>query len=156
MASPLPLRVFQLQLKREHTYSRGSIQLLDGFPHLVTLRARRRERAGASEALVVRDLARGIAIRFLGSIYATAQESPSPYVVFFPITSFSFLEETFSSPTTCRLRNCGREGMIVSSSLSLFHMSSLTDLLLSNICSMYVLYCYSHVASYVALCLLQI
>jgi hypothetical protein len=39
----------------------------------VTLRAQRSERAGASEAGVVRDLARGSAIRFLGSVYATAQ-----------------------------------------------------------------------------------
>jgi hypothetical protein len=39
----------------------------------VTLRAQRSERAGASEAGAVRDLARGSAIRFLGSVYATAQ-----------------------------------------------------------------------------------
>ena len=52
-------------------------QLFDSFSHLVTLRARRSERAGASETLVVRDLARGSAIRFLGSVYATAQESSS-------------------------------------------------------------------------------
>ena len=45
--------------KRE-THSRNKVQLFDSFPHLVTLRAQRSERAGASEALVVRDLARGI------------------------------------------------------------------------------------------------
>jgi hypothetical protein len=39
----------------------------------VTLRTQRSERAGASEAGAVRDLARGSAIRFLGSVYATAQ-----------------------------------------------------------------------------------
>jgi hypothetical protein len=39
----------------------------------VTLRAQRSERADASEAGAVRDLARGSAIRFLGSVYATAQ-----------------------------------------------------------------------------------
>jgi hypothetical protein len=39
----------------------------------VTLRAQRSERAGASEAGAVRDLARGSTIRFLGSVYATAQ-----------------------------------------------------------------------------------
>jgi hypothetical protein len=39
----------------------------------VTLRAQRSERAGVSEAGAVRDLARGSAIRFLGSVYATAQ-----------------------------------------------------------------------------------
>jgi hypothetical protein len=41
----------------------------------VTLRAQRGERAGASEALAVRDPARGSTIRFLGSVYATAQTS---------------------------------------------------------------------------------
>jgi hypothetical protein len=39
----------------------------------VALRAQRSERAGVSEAGAVRDLARGSAIRFLGSVYATAQ-----------------------------------------------------------------------------------
>ena len=39
----------------------------------------------------------GSAIRFLGSVYATAQESPSPYVVFFPITGVSFLEYSMST-----------------------------------------------------------
>jgi hypothetical protein len=39
----------------------------------VTLRGQRSERAGASEAGAVRDLARGSAIRFLESVYATAQ-----------------------------------------------------------------------------------
>ena len=133
------------------------------MPHA---RARRRRRPGRGVAggragvvgrcLSFRTLHGGSAIRFLGSVYVTAQESPSPYVVFFPITGISFLEETFSSPTACRLRNHGREGMIVSSSLSLFPMFSFTSLFLSNICSIYVLYRYSHVASYVALCLLKI
>jgi hypothetical protein len=41
----------------------------------VALRAQRGERAGASEALAVRDPARGSSIRFLGSVYATAQTS---------------------------------------------------------------------------------
>ena len=50
---------FQLQLKRENTFQKR-VQLFDNFPHLVILRARRSEKAGASEALVVRDLARGI------------------------------------------------------------------------------------------------
>jgi hypothetical protein len=40
---------------------------------LVALRAQSSERAGASEALTVRDLARGSSNRFLGSVYATAQ-----------------------------------------------------------------------------------
>ena len=88
----------------------------------------------------------GSIIRFLGSVYATAQESLSPYVIFFPIAGVAFLEGTSSSPTACRmleLQNCGWEGMIVSSSLcftfymfqkficvvpyvaiSLFHMTS--------------------------------
>jgi hypothetical protein len=46
-----------------------------GYFHLVTLRAQRSERAGASEALAVRNLAWGSTFRFLGSIYATAGTS---------------------------------------------------------------------------------
>jgi hypothetical protein len=44
----------------------------------MTLRAQRSERVGASEALGVRDLAGGSAIRFLGSVYATAQKHLLP------------------------------------------------------------------------------
>jgi hypothetical protein len=44
------------------------------FPHLVPLRAQRDERAGVSESLVVCDpCSRSVAIRFLGSDYATAR-----------------------------------------------------------------------------------
>jgi len=54
----------------------------------------------------------GSTIRFLGSVYATAQESPSPYVVFFPITCVSFLE--YSSMSTSESRTGGYDHFIFS------------------------------------------
>jgi hypothetical protein len=60
-------------VQENRTISESLSSRNSGYFHLVTLRAHRSERAGATEALVVRELARGSAIRFLGSVYATAQ-----------------------------------------------------------------------------------
>ena len=76
---PLALPIYSTYYyvsQERRTQSRDTIPQQRRLLHLLDPRARRRERAGASEALAVRDPCTGrTAIRFLGSVYATAQST---------------------------------------------------------------------------------